>query len=943
LTIRQKLYLGFGSLMFLISLFAGGVLTILTVINDNVEEIGGPLYMKVKHAYQMEIELSAIINNLDRMLLVESKEPLYSAVTQAQEQLAAASSSLSARITTNRGRELHSEIELLYGEFTNTTANYIELIRNNELDAARVFFLTEVEGERQELVRALSTLVQYQEALMEQQVADNAFYQQYSLLATAIALTLLVMILAVTAYGVTRSTMRNINYITKVLQDAESTSLEALPRMKVLTMDELSPVIAAYNRMAEGFEAQVKKEIEYSQALEEQNWIKTNVAFMTEAVQEARDLQSFGELLLNHVVPASGASVGALFYASEVMHQERYECIAGYAHNAATSPQVSFGIGEGLVGQCAASGEIIETAAPAGYIRVVSGVGEGDANYLLLVPIHYEKKVIAVLEIASFTPFTRLQRAFVEAVTATAIGLRLRDLSNQIRIQGLLQESQQYVEELQTQSEELQQQQEELRSLNEKLAEQYRDAERRNIELEQIRLELEANALELEANSRFKSEFLANISHELRTPLNSLLILAQVLGDNPEGNLTEKQREYAMTILHSGNELLALINDVLDLSKIEAGQMNIEQDMCKPSEIAEDLAKQFRTMALQKGLSYEAWIEEDLRDTLFVTDRYRLVQILKNLLSNAIKFTDQGGVSIHMYCDAKAEKISFQVRDTGVGIPADKQALVFEAFRQADGRTNRKYGGTGLGLSISRELTSMLGGEIELESEEGRGSVFTVTIPAVRLDQDALREAAAASEAAEHMLAEAEADHAEFVHAGHQQGPILLVDDDIRNVYALSAALLDRGYDVIYAANGSEAIDKLKNHPEVGLVLMDMMMPEMDGYEAIRAIRQSPQFAVLPIIAVTAKAMKQDRELCLEAGANDYLSKPVKLDKLLSLLHVWLHDKDRPQGDDLRHRYESPFAAAEGVGVILRKPGAGRDFGSGKQGSDSPSDGSGGA
>ncbi|MBF0626310.1 MAG: CHASE domain-containing protein, partial [Magnetococcales bacterium] len=377
-----------------------------------------------------------------------------------------------------------------------------------------------------------------------------------------------------------------------------------------------------------------------------------------------------------------------------------------------------------------------------------------------------------------------------------------------------------------------------------------------------------------ESASRSKSEFLANMSHELRTPLNSLLILSRLLTE--ADNLTPDQMESARVIHTSGLDLLQLINDILDLSKIEAGRMEVLPEALDLTQFRERILHQFQPLAGSRSLTLEVTLAPDLPAT-FVTDGHKLEQILRNLLSNACKFTERGGISLQIGRPAPdSAMIAFRVADTGIGIPADKHELIFETFRQVDGATSRKYGGTGLGLSISRKLAHLLQGTIGVDSREGQGSVFTLLLP----------------ELSSRMFAPAATDHP--VPGFHAPwATLLVVDDDPRNRFALVALLADRVKTILQAENGAEALQRLQDHPAIDLVLMDIMMPVMDGFQAIQAIRHHPEWAALPIVALTAKAMAGDRERSLELGADDYLAKPVAVEHLLLVLQQRLGDRPR--------------------------------------------------
>jgi signal transduction histidine kinase/CheY-like chemotaxis protein len=416
--------------------------------------------------------------------------------------------------------------------------------------------------------------------------------------------------------------------------------------------------------------------------------------------------------------------------------------------------------------------------------------------------------------------------------------------------------------------------------------------------------------------SRHKSEFLANMSHELRTPLNSLLILSKVLSENKESRLSPKEVEYAKTIHASGSDLLSLVNELLDLSKVEAGKMRVEPSDVPLAEVKEFVERSFRHVADQKGLGFTVSLGTDLPQSLR-TDPQRLQQVLKNLLSNAFKFTGSGRVDLHisrvdgqhMRFDSERLQrargvIAFRVVDSGIGIPKDKQKLIFEAFQQADDTTSRRYGGTGLGLSISLAMTRLLGGELHVDSQPGQGSAFTLYLPEqyTRLggeDGEVPGSGGSTPELARPSLPLTR--RAGVTAEGHPLPPtqavsgvslagrkVLIVDDDIRNIFALTSILEGLRAQVMFAENGKAGLEMLNAHPSLDVVLMDMMMPELDGYEAIRAIRRDPRFAALPVIAVTAQALTDDREKCLAAGASDYLTKPVDTERLIELLHRWL-------------------------------------------------------
>jgi HAMP domain-containing protein/CheY-like chemotaxis protein/signal transduction histidine kinase len=907
----------------------------------------------------------------------------------------------------------------------------------------------------------------------------------------------------------------------------------------------------------------------------EQDWLKTNLARFTSMLQGQRDLGTVGRMLLSELAPLVNAQQG-LIYQMESDEGAGLVMLSTFASGGHDNHLHRLQIGEGLIGQCAAEKQrMLITDLPPQTIAIRSGLFEAIPQNVIVLPVLFEDRVKAVIELASLNSFTASHLAFLEQLTAS-IGIVLNSIEATMQTEGLLKQSQQLAAELQTQQKELQQTNEQLAQKAQQLAEQNVEVERKNQEIEQARRALEEKAKELALTSKYKSEFLANMSHELRTPLNSILVLGQQLGENPEGNLTPKQVEFARTIHGAGTDLLNLISDILDLSKIESGTVSVEAEELAFNSLLEMVSRPFRHEADNRKLSFEVQTNPNLARTL-VTDSKRLQQVLKNLLSNAFKFTDHGGVKLsvsvaetgwtsdHPVLSNAASVIAFEVSDTGIGIPADKQRIIFEAFQQADAGTSRKYGGTGLGLAISRELASLLGGEIQLRSAPGTGSTFTLYLPqtyvgpsatparpadrmssvplqlsavvvsehpieqveddrqnlrpedailliveddphyarvlrdlsrdkgfkvliahrgtdalalakeyhptAVSLDvflpdmlgwtvlnhlkqdpatrhipvqmltldedrqhglargafafvtkpttpagldaalsrikeyatprrkrllvvednpaeQFSIREllgnddidiqvAATGAEALEKIQAEpldcavldlrlpdmtgfevlerlrdtpALADLPVVVFTGKELSPeedaqlhtlarsvvvkgvesperlldetslflhrvisdlpvekqtmldrlhrsdealikrkVLVVDDDVRNIFALSSVLERRGMTVLTAGTGREAISTLESTPDVAIVLMDIMMPEMDGYETMQVIRQNPAFRRLPIVALTAKAMKGDREKCLEAGASEYLAKPVNTEQLLSALRMWLH------------------------------------------------------
>ncbi|GAA2985966.1 HAMP domain-containing protein [Streptomyces fulvorobeus] len=813
---------------------------------------------------------------------------------------------------------------------------------------------------------------------------------------------------------------------------------------------------------------------ETTRANQEQDWLKSSLARISSLMQGHRDLAVVGELVMDELTPLVCAQYGAFYLAEESPDGIELRLVGSYGRPAGNGDHDRFRLGESLVGQAARSRRTIAAdGVPGDYVRISSGLGSTTPGSLIVLPIVVDDQVLGVIELASFTAFTPVHRDFLDQLMEM-VGVNVNTIVANARTDELLGESQRLAAELQSRSEQLQVQQEELQRSNAELEEkaallaaQNSDIEGKNLEIEQARQELEERAQQLSLASKYKSEFLANMSHELRTPLNSLLILAQLLAQNPNRNLTAKQVEYAGIIHSAGSDLLQLINDILDLSKVEAGKMDIHPERVALRQLLDYVEATFRPMTTQKSLGFTITTAPGVPADL-VTDDSRLRQVLRNLLSNAVKFTERGSVELRIEQASDSELpgpvhrggaiVAFRVTDTGVGIAEQQLEAIFGAFQQADGTTSRKYGGTGLGLSISREIAHLLGGALTVDSTPGEGSTFTLYLPVARADfraetadepagpagqgsesepsgrgqravtakaaqprqtrrllvieerpggllslvaQSAVaeltggreltdredieviaalgsREAAAvlAAEPFHCVVLELDMPNGEALRfldamdgdaalrtvpvlahnnrrldAGHEQAlqsraherplellssldelrerialhlsaeqpgavvplvrrpeesrqqtspaidsglhgrTVLVVDDDARNLFALSGILELHGVQVLHAENGRKGIETLTEHTEIDLILMDVMMPEMDGYEATAAIRQMPAHADMPIITVTAKAMPGDREKSLASGANDYVTKPLDANDLIACVSRWLNDR----------------------------------------------------
>ncbi len=987
------------------------------------------------------------------------------------------------------------------------------------------------------------------------------------------------------AAGIWRDLTDNVNQLAanlttqvRAIADVATAVTEGdLTRMiAVETQGELAVLKDKINQMISNLTETVRKNTD-------QDWLKTNIAKFTGMVQGQRDLFAVSQLLLSELTPLVGAQHGTFYIMESGEDKGILKLMSSYAFTGNEEVQNQFRLGQGLIGECARQKErILLTNVPPDYVKIESSLGKSAPLSIIVLPVLFEGEVRAVVELASFKRFSDIHLAFLEQFTKS-IGIVLNSIAATMRTDELLKQSQALAEALQKTNEEL----EEKAQL---LAEQKTEVERKNSEVEQAKQALEDKAEQLSLTSKYKSEFLANMSHELRTPLNNLLLLAKMLADNGEHNLSSKQVKYAETIHTSGTDLLALINDILDLSKIESGKMDVEVGGVRFADLQDYVANTFRHVADGKGLDFQISVDPELPPAIH-TDSKRLQQVLKNLLSNALKFTSRGSVKLsiekasggwrinHPVLSRAKTVVAFSVTDTGIGIPQEKQKIIFEAFQQADGTTSRRFGGTGLGLSISRELARLLGGEIRLQSKPDEGSIFTLYLPqtyispafapkageegvsvisghpeeqngkpavdvilptprtrvaglledpaieddridirpgdpvllivednvtfaqilldmahnrglkavvalqgspvlslakefkplAITLDielpdmagwtlldrlkhnpetrhipvhvisgddnkrlglalgamsyleksqsKDSLVDAFGmirgsvdrkvkkllivmdpgacreqvttllegdgleldfatgeqALAAAEHgeidclvidcslrdtpatrllgemqrvmqprkvpavlycnrELSEAEVldlteaarsapvrlarnedrllDESTLLLHRNEAGmteaqrqildrvrrgdstlanrKVLVVDDDLRNIFALTSVLEHNELKVVHAENGRAGIELLRKTPDVDIVLMDIMMPEMDGYETMRAIREIPLFRNLPIIALTAKAMKGDRDKCIEAGASDYIPKPVDLEQLFSVLRVWI-------------------------------------------------------
>ena len=628
----------------------------------------------------------------------------------------------------------------------------------------------------------------------------------------------------------------------------------------------------------------------------EQDWLKTNLERFTRMLQGQRDLATVSSMILSELAPLLSAQHGVFYTLVTDDGGEpvlRYQ--AGYGYKERKHLASQFRLGEGLVGQCAREKErILLTDVPGDYVTINSGLGEATPLNIIVLPILFEGSVRAVVELASFSRFSPTHQAFLDQLTES-IGLVLNTIEANTLTENLLKQSQSQAQELQSRQEDLRGSNEDLAKQASRLAEQNIEVEAKNQEVENAKRLVEEKAEQLAVSSAFKSEFFANMSHELRTPLNSLLILAGELKANPEQNLTEAQVQYASIIQSSGTDLLRLLNDVLDLAKVESGTVTLEISELPLVELQDALEREFRHVADQQGVSFAVELAPGT-PAIIATDPGRLRQVLKNLLANAFKFTEHGAVTLRIgrpdsdwrpangtFGDA-SDVTAFSISDTGIGIAPELQQLIFEAFAQADGTTARQYGGTGLGLSISRELVGLLGGEMTLNSTFGEGSTFTVYLPsglgaddhAIVAATDAAPEVTPWPTSVERSVAPGSPQPDSGADTELAGKKVLVVDDDFRNIFAVTA-LLERGaLEVVSAESGEDAIAVLERTADIDIVLMDIMMPVMDGYATMRAIRKLSSRRPLGIVALTAKTGAAERQRCIDAGATAYISKPVE-------------------------------------------------------------------
>jgi len=646
----------------------------------------------------------------------------------------------------------------------------------------------------------------------------------------------------------------------------------------------------------------------------EQDWLKTNLARFTGMLQGQRDLATVGRMLLSELAPLVNAQQGVIYQMGfDSAQPDGALILLSTFADTAEGHLREIRIGEGLLGQCAAEKRrMLITELPKKAAPIRSGLFKAVPKNVIVLPVLFEDRVKAVIELASLSGFTPSHLAFLEQLTAS-IGIVLNSIEATMQTEGLLKQSQQLAAELQTQQKELQQTNEQLAQKAQQLAEQNYEVERKNQEIEQARRALEEKARELALTSKYKSEFLANMSHELRTPLNSILVLGQQLAENPDGSLTPKQVEFARTIHGAGTDLLNLISDILDLSKIESGTVSVEAEEIFFGALLETVARPFRHEAENRKLSFEVSSDPRLGRSL-VTDSKRLQQVLKNLLSNAFKFTEQGSVRLnispvasgwspdHPLLSGAGSVIAFEVSDTGIGIPPEKQRIIFEAFQQADAGTSRKYGGTGLGLAISRELASLLGGEIQLRSVPGHGSTFTLFLPqtyvgpaaptVIKAERPGVQQQQQipvflANVAAAEQESRIEDDRNNLLEG---EAALLIVEDDPHYARVLCDLSRDKGFKVLCAMTGAEALALAREYSPTAISL-DVFLPDMLGWTILNHLKQDPRTRHIPVQMLT---LDEDRHHGLSRGAFSFVTKPTTTEGLdAALTRIWDYSQPR--------------------------------------------------
>ncbi|MEK5028750.1 CHASE3 domain-containing protein [Paenibacillus sp. FSL M7-1046] len=779
----------------------------------------------------------------------------------------------------------------------------VDLKRNGEDEAIAEFFRNDTGKSVIDSIRSQSDYFRDNERKLTNERISNLKVSNSRLLITMYILwTLVALLTLLITYLISASIVNPLQHVIRAINGIAGGG-NMSERIKVKTMDEIYDLGEATNSLLD--------------TVQLEQWSSEQQTAMSVILQEATDIYLLCKTFMNKLATTLEMQYGAIYVMN---HKERYKCMYSYAgveKKEFPFAEDSILPGEGLVGQCAVDKRIIIVEdLPENYISINSALGRTAPRFAVIAPIIFENRTVAVLEVASLTQWASYHHELLSKLL-DMMAVSVNSVMTRMEIQKLYHDSQVMNEELQVQSEELQVQSEELQVQTEELQNQTnelltvnRELENQKAVAENAAVELERYNEQLELSSRYKSEFLANMSHELRTPLNSMLILSQLLAENRNNNLNEEEQGYASVIHNSGSDLLVMINDILDLSKVEAGKMMVEMDAVNLTELPTLLRGYFGKTAEQQKLEFSVNVGAEVPD-LFYTDEMRLHQILRNLLSNAFKFTEEGSVQVDItrieaYSDPQYNPtepvLAFSVKDTGIGISEEHRELIFEAFMQADGSTVRKFGGTGLGLSISLQLARLLGGYISLQSELGQGSTFTLFLPCRCLEADmedglqppgSWSSVAAAREREvtqkpEKATITVDTSLFEKQYEMLQGRTVLIVDDDLRNIYALKQGLEPYQMNILTAQSGFECLQIVREQANVDIVLLDIMMPNLDGYDTLSIIREELLLPDLPIIAISAKTMKEDREKCLAAGATDFISKPVVMKDVITRMCRWI-------------------------------------------------------
>lgn len=898
MSLRNRLYAGFCAFMLLLFVMYVLSFNLVSDLNRQLAETG-----RIRHeSRHLADAVRAELLELSRLL----RDPAFRLLdeTEMEDQFAMHRKRTLTALETLKwhdpyleSRPMLVEMEVHLADYEDHAHAVLQAIQDGGQERLARMLVAEDES----LGRLMGHIRNYVDYVDAEMADVNARTERQLQIARLSVLLLFFLIVALSGAAVVfliRKVFDSLGSIVSVMNNMALGSEESIQRLQVNSDDELGAVATAYNRLADTLERHIRYERSYQNEIEEQNWVKTTIAEISTMYQGVQDVETLASRLLGKLAPLLGASYGA-FYLTEDPETggegDRLRRLAVYAGNGPLEAEAVFRFGEGLIGQCALERQTIVLKDLDSSHLIRSALLEAKPAEVIIVPVEYEDRVLAVLEFATLSSFNPLHQLLLQQVVNNS-GITILSVLGQMRVQKLLQDSQALTEELQSQSKELQQQQSELLRINEELEEQYRSAELRSLELQSIKAELEEKARLLEQNSRYRTEFLANMSHELRTPLNSLLILTKILYDNEEGRLSDKQVEYAGAIYSSAQQLLELINDILDLSKTESGKMNVQREAVAIDELLGFAERMFKPLAHQKNLAFTIRKSGNVPDKI-ESDSQRILQVMSNLLSNAIKFTERGEIGLDVSIATgggqdEGGMLVISVRDTGIGIPEDKQEIVFEAFQQADGTTNRKFGGTGLGLSISRNIAELLGGYIRLESREGEGSVFSLHLP---LDQSAVPAgvgnfAAIEPEAAATLLEPQEKEIEPL--ADLADASVLVIDDEVRNVYALIALLEAYRLNVLYAESVQTGLAHLTHRPDIGLVLMDSTIAGRHAQEVIREIRALPERGDLPIVVMVEQRSAEETAGWKQAGASDVLEKPVTLNRALDVVRTWLARDD---------------------------------------------------